>query len=232
MFSIVIPVFNEAQNIKRLIKEIYFSLKNYRKFDVILINDASTDNTVEIITELNNFHNLTLLNNSNNYGQSYSISKGIKHSKYEIIITIDGDGQNNPKDIPNLLEYYLDNKEISLVGGIRKKRKDSLIKIISSKVANKIRSRILNDQCDDTGCSLKVFSRNIFLNFPYFDGIHRFLPALFKGYGFKCYYITVDHRAREKGVSKYGTFDRLYKGFFDIIKVKKIINDYKLKKLR
>ena len=230
MFSIVIPIFNEAENIKKLIDEIYNSLKDYHNFEIILVNDASTDNTIEIINELKKLYNFILLNNKINEGQSYSITKGIKKSKNEIIITLDGDGQNNPKDIPNLLEYYLKNKNISLVGGIRKKRIDSFVKIISSKLANKVRSRILNDQCIDTGCSLKIFSKNIFLNFPYFDGIHRFLPALFKGYNKNCYFIEVDHRAREMGVSKYGTIDRLYKGIIDIIKVRKIIKNYRIKK--
>ncbi len=230
MFSIVIPLFNESQNIVKLIDQLYYSLKDYKNFEVTLVNDASTDNTNEIIKNLQNNYNLNVLNNKINRGQSYSIAKGIKESKNEIIITLDGDGQNNPLDIPYLLDYFLKNENISLVGGIRKKRKDSLIKIFSSKIANKIRSKILKDRCEDTGCSLKVFSKNIFLNLPYFDGIHRFLPALFIGYGHECYYMPVDHRAREKGISKYGTIDRLYKGIFDIIKVKRIIKDYNLKK--
>ena len=225
MFSIIIPIYNEAQNIEKLIKEIFASLINYRDFEVILVNDASIDNTIEIVSKLQKQYNIILLNNSLNRGQSFSIFKGIEDSNNEIIITLDGDGQNNPIDIPVLLEYYLLNKNISLVGGIRKNRKDSFVKKISSKIANKVRSRILNDRCDDTGCSLKVFSRSIFLKFSYFDGIHRFLPALFKGYGYKCFYIKVDHRAREKGYSKYGTIDRLYKGIIDIIKIRKIIKD-------
>jgi dolichol-phosphate mannosyltransferase len=230
MFSIVIPIYNESQNLKKLVTEIYISLKDYKKFELIIVNDASTDGTIEMIKELQKSFNFVLLNNPNNRGQSYSITKGIKESNFNVIVTIDGDGQNNPMDIPDLLETFLKNKNISLVGGIRKNRKDSFLKIISSRLANIIRSKILNDQCEDTGCSLKVFDRKIFLNFPYFNGIHRFLPALFKGYGYKCYYVHVDHRAREKGFSKYGTFDRLYRGVIDIIKVKKIIKNHKYKK--
>ena len=231
MFSLVIPIHNEAENIQKLIEQIYNSLKTYKNFELVIVNDASTDNTIKIISDLKKKYNIVLLNNFINKGQSFSITKGIKESKNEIIITLDGDGQNNPKDIPILLKYYMQNKNISLVGGIRKKRIDSFIKIISSKIANNIRSRILDDKCDDTGCSLKVFSRSVFLKFPYFDGIHRFLPALFRGYSYECFYINVDHRAREKGISKYGTIDRLYKGIIDIIKVRKIIKDYKIKKL-
>ena len=230
MFSIIIPIFNEAENIKKLIDEIHSSLIDFDNFEIIFVNDASIDNTLEIINDLKKTNNFILLNNLINKGQSFSLTKGIKESRNEIIITLDGDGQNNPKDIPNLLKYYIENQNVSLVGGIRKKRIDSIVKIISSKIANKIRSRILDDECEDTGCSLKVFSKSVFLTFPYFDGIHRFLPALFKGYGKHCHFIEVNHRAREKGASKYGTIDRLYKGIIDIIRVKKIIKDYNITK--
>ena len=139
---------------------------------------------------------------------------------------MDGDLQNNPKDIHRLLEVY-NNKKFDLIGGLRLKRKDSFIKIISSKIANKFRSYILNDGCIDTGCSLKVFKKNHFLKLPYFDGIHRFLPALFRGFGYNTHFIPVDHRHRASGISKYGTFLRLFKGIRDLIKVKLIINRYK-----
>lgn len=226
MFSLVIPIFNEGENIEKLIDEIFSSLSSYESFELIFVNDASTDNTHKIIGALQKKYNFKTINNNKNYGQSFSISRGIKDSKHGIIVTLDGDGQNNPKDIPKLVDYYIGNKNISLVGGIRKKRSDSLVKIISSKLANKIRSQILKDECSDTGCSLKVFDKKIFLSFPYFDGIHRFLPALFKGYGCNNYYIDVDHRPREKGSSKYGTIERLYRGIFDIIRVMKIIKNF------
>lgn len=228
MFSIVIPLFNESKNISFLEKEISISLKYYENYEIILINDKSTDNTGEIIKKLKN-KNIKILNNNINKGQSYSISIGVKNSLYNTIITLDGDGQNDPADIPKLLEFFIKNKEFKLVGGIRKRRKDSLIKIISSKIANYIRSRILRDDCTDTGCSLKIFDKNIFLSFPYFDGIHRFLPALFKGYGYKTKYIDVNHRNRKYGISNYGTLYRLFQGIRDMIKVRKILDDKKLK---
>ena len=223
MFSIVIPLYNEAKNIEILLTEIYVSLKKYKNFEIILVNDFSSDNTLEVIKNIQKKNHITLVNNSKNQGQSYAIHKGITISKNNLIVTIDGDGQNNPKDKPRLLELFFANKDVSLVGGIRFKRKDSNIKILSSKIANAIRSKILNDDCLDTGCSLKVFEKNIFLNFPYFNGIHRFLPALFKGYGYKTLFINVDHRHRKEGKSNYGTIDRLYRGIIDIIKVRKII---------
>ena len=227
MFSIVIPLHNESLNIKNLINEINFNLKNYNNFEIILINDASTDNTLEVIKNISK-KNIKILQNSVNKGQSYSIHHGIKNSLNKIIITLDGDGQNDPADIPKLLKYFLQDEKVKLVGGIRKKRKDNIIKIISSKIANSVRSKILQDGCQDTGCSLKIFDKDIFLSFPYFDGIHRFLPALFKGYGHSTIYLSVNHRKREYGKSNYGTINRLIRGISDINKVRKILNNINL----
>ena len=225
MFSIVVPLFNESKNIIPLLKEIESTLKNYDNYEIILINDSSTDNTANVIKNITN-QNIKIINNIVNKGQSFSIHKGIELSSNETIITIDGDGQNDPRDIPKLLDLYFANNKVKLVGGIRKKRQDSYIKIFSSKIANYIRSKILSDNCKDTGCSLKVFSKNIFLEFPYFDGMHRFLPALFKGYSYKTTFIEVNHRKRKYGISKYGTINRLVKGIKDIIRVKRIIKNY------
>ncbi len=227
-FSIIIPCYNERDNIEGLVKEIKLSLKEYINYEIIIIDDGSTDNLSEIYASLkNNNKFLKIIYHNKNLGQSKSILSGIHSSKYNVIVTIDGDGQNNPSDIPKLLNLFFQNKEVSLVGGIRLKRKDSLIKRYSSLIANKFRSKILKDNCVDTGCSLKVFEKDIFLQFPFFDGIHRFLPALFIGFGRKTLYQNVDHRHRLKGLSKYGTFDRLLKGIRDLIKVKKLLNNLK-----
>ncbi len=228
-FSIVIPVFNEELNIEVLIEEIFLSLQNNKyNFEVILVNDASTDSSLEVISNLQKkFPNiLKVINNNQNSGQSYSITKGIKTALNDTIVTIDGDGQNNPKDIPVLLNKFFSDEFLFLVGGIRVKRKDNFIKIISSKIANSFRKALLNDDCDDTGCSLKVFDKKIFIEFPFFNGIHRFLPALFKGYGKKTFFIKVDHRKRKYGNSKYGTFARLFYGIKDLIRVAKIIKEF------
>tara|TARA_B100001250_G_scaffold105809_1_gene89244 strand:- start:2727 stop:3413 length:687 start_codon:yes stop_codon:yes gene_type:complete len=222
MFSIVIPLFNEAENISNLIDEISISLEKYDDYEIILVNDFSTDKTTDIINTKKN-KKIKLINNEKNYGQSYSIHKGIKSSFNEIIVTLDGDGQNDPTDIPNLLDIFLSKNKIELVGGLRMNRKDNLIKVLSSKVANYVRQLLLNDDCLDTGCSLKVFKKDIFLSFPYFDGMHRFLPALFKGYGHNTIFIEVNHRKRKYGISKYGTMNRLFKGIRDIIRIKKIL---------
>lgn len=227
MFTLVIPVFNEEDNLVSLIKEIKTALVNYTNFELIFVNDFSSDNTLEILEKEKKIFDFKILNNQFNFGQSYSILLGIKKSKYNTIVTLDGDGQNNPYDIPKLLEYYNKIDDIFLVGGIRSKRKDNLIKIISSRIANYVRSKFLQDGCTDTGCSLKVFNKNIFLKFEYFNGIHRFLPALFNGFGYKTFFLSVDHRKRNYGKSKYGTFFRLFNGLRDMIKVKKMIDKNK-----
>lgn len=221
-FSIIIPVYNESNNIEKLFNEIRFSLKNFDTYQIVFIDDGSTDGSQDILKDLENKKLIKLIKNKKNIGQSYSIYEGIKNAKYETIITLDGDGQNNPNDIPKLIKMYNETNN-KLIGGIRIKRKDNYIKKISSIIANNIRSFILKDNCKDTGCSLKIFDRNIFLSFPYFDGLHRFLPALFKGYGYNTDFINVSHRQRNFGKSKYGTFDRLFKGVKDIFIVNNII---------
>tara|TARA_X000000950_G_C13850516_1_gene634299 strand:- start:992 stop:1693 length:702 start_codon:yes stop_codon:yes gene_type:complete len=227
-FTIVVPLYNEAENVENLINEIYFVFKDYKpiEYEIILVNDASNDNTSEILNSLEKkYQNLKTINNKKNVGQSFSLIKGIKSSKFNTIVTLDGDCQNNPADIPKLLKKYNSDNDIGLVGGLRLKRKDKIIKKISSKIANKVRKIILNDKCDDTGCSLKVFDKKIFIKLPEFEGLHRFMPALFSGYGCKTFFIPVDHRARLFGKSNYGTFGRLYRGVIDIIRVLKILKN-------
>ena len=229
-FSIVIPIYNESNNIITLIEEILENLNNLNNFEIIIVDDYSEDNSYEIIKNyLNekNFKNIKIVKNKVNLGQSHSILAGIKKSKFETIITLDGDLQNNPKDIPNLLNIYFSDDEISLVGGIRNKRRDKNIKILTSKVANFTRRLILKDDCKDTGCALKIFDKNTFLDFPFFNGIHRFLPALFKGHGKKTIFVNVDHRPRISGKSNYGTFKRFFLGIFHMFKVFIIINKIK-----
>mgnify|MGYP001208876182 CR=1 FL=1 len=218
--SIIIPVYNESDSILQLIIEAEKFLKSKIEYELIIVDDGSVDETVNILNKSKK--NIKLISNKKNLGQSKSLLNGIKNSSYDTVVTMDGDGQNNPSDIFSMIKLFFENN-CDLVSGIRLKRRDNLIKIISSRIANFVRSKYLNDECKDTGCALKVFKKNIFLSFPFFDGIHRFLPALFKGYGYCVQFIEVDHRHRIAGVSKYGTVNRLFKGLKDMYYVKKII---------
>ena len=219
-FSLVIPFYNEEQNIEDLLVEIISVFKNFNSYEMILINDASLDNTqISLEKFKKKYPNIiTIINNKTNQGQSLSLIKGIKISKYDVIVTLDGDGQNDPNDIPKLLDEYK-KFNLALVGGLRLKRQDSIIKIYSSKIANSIRNYFLKDDCLDTGCALKIFNKKIFLQFSHFKGIHRFLPALYKGYGYKTKFLEVSHRPRKHGKSKYGTFLRMINGVIDLVKV-------------
>ena len=226
-FSIVIPIYNEEENINILYNEIKKELSNFTEYEIIFINDGSTDGSKNILKSLEKYKDTKIVQHQLNLGQSQSLLSGISSSKYETIVTLDGDGQNDPKDIIKLIKLFFSDKNLELVGGLRLRRKDTLVKKISSKIANKVRSFILKDDCIDTGCSLKVFDKNIFIDLPFFDGIHRFLPALFKGFGKKTFFIPVDHRPRLHGTSNYGTIKRFYKGIIDIIRVMLIIKNKK-----
>ena len=223
-FSVVIPVYNEANNINLLLKEIINVLNNKYIYEIIIVDDYSNDGTTEILNKIKNSNKIKTYFNKKRSGQSFSILAGIKNSSFNHIVTLDGDCQNDPNDIPRLLMNYFNNEDCFLVSGIRTNRKDSISKIFASKIANFVRSLILKDNCPDTGCSLKIFSKKIFLKFDQFDGIHRFLPAFFKKYGSKNIYIPVNHRYRKSGVSKYNNSKRLFKGIKDIIRVMKILN--------
>ncbi len=222
-FSLIIPCFNEEKNIDKLLSEIKIYLSIY-EYEIIIIDDKSTDKSLAKL-ESSYLSNLKIIKNPINMGQSFSIYAGVKEAITDTIITIDCDGQNNPEDIPKLYQIYKNSKNIDLVSGIRVKRKDNLIKKISSKIANYIRNIIFKDKCKDTGCSLKVFNKKIFLTFPYFDGIHRFIPSLYAGIDKEIIYVNVDHRLRIFGESKYGTLGRLLRGIRDMIKVYKLIKN-------
>ena len=180
-FSIVIPAFNEEDNIPLLLDQIFNSLKETQyNYEVIIVDDNSSDNTYSAFLQNFNIKNKKIIRNNKNYGQSKSILFGIQKASYENIVTLDADLQNDPLDIIKLAKYYFNSNEYKMVAGIRTKRRDSYLKILSSKIANKVRAFILKDNCPDTGCALKVFDKKYLLSIDYFDGLHRFLPALFK----------------------------------------------------
>ena len=227
-FSLVIPVFNEKDNLLNLMNDIVSSKVYELLDDIIFINDCSTDGSDIILKNISRKYKKSIvLNHNKNLGQSHSLLTGISESNSENIITIDSDGQNPPKEIINMINIYNSFKDPTILCGIRTKRQDNFIKIVSSKIANKIRNFIVGDNCPDAGCSLKVFRRKDFLSLPFFNGIHRFLPALFLYQNIEVNYINVSHKKRLYGISKYGTIDRLVKTIYDlfiVIKIKKKLN--------
>ena len=221
--SIVVPIYNEEANIEELINEIKLSLKDIN-FEIIVVDDNSNDKSFEILKKIRKKNNrVRVIKHSRNYGQSYAVRSGVKFARSEWIATLDGDGQNNPNDIPKLYEMLIEknnNSKNILIAGHRVKRMDSLLKRLSSRYANKLRSKILRDQVPDTGCGLKLFSRDFFLDLPSFNHMHRYIPALFISRGGKVLSIEVSHRPRVKGNSKYGFNNRFWVGISDILGVR------------
>ena len=221
--SVVVPVHNEVENIEPLIAEIMATLEGVERYEIIYINDCSRDSTLERLTSLDQkFEVLRVLTHQKRSGQSAAIRTGVKAARGDLIATLDGDGQNDPADIPKLLKAYREQAVADariLIAGFRARRQDSFIKRLSSKIANGIRSSLLGDATPDTGCGLKIFRREDFFDLPGFDHMHRFLPALMIRNGGQVISVEVSHRPRERGKSKYGTLDRLWVGITDLIGV-------------
>lgn len=220
-FSVVIPVKDEAANIGKLLDEIAAATAGCANFDVIAVDDGSIDNTLAVLRDYKRTHALPLIivKNPHNLGQSTSIYMGMRQSQRDWIVTIDGDGQNDPADIPRLLACAEANPGTGIVAGQRAKRRDSWVKRISSRIANGVRAYLLKDATPDTGCGLKLIRRDLFLAFPYFNHMHRYLPALAQRHGSSVLHVAVNHRHRIEGQSKYGTLDRLWVGIWDLLGV-------------
>ena len=226
--SIVIPMYNEADNVAPFITEIHNSLKKTGiTAEIIVVNDGSLDTTHEQLTALmDKIPTLQMVRHAQNFGQSTAILSGIRTAKYPWIITMDGDAQNDPNDIPLLLTTLMQHRSEQpvLIAGNRQKRHDSFMRKLSSRIANSIRQRLLHDDCHDTGCSLKLFSREVFLQLPHFNHMHRFLPALIKRAGGRVINVPVNHRPRTRGTSKYGVTNRLWVGIVDMFGVKWLLS--------
>ena len=219
-YSIVVPVYDEGEAAPLLAREIAAAFGD-RSYEMIFVNDASKDDTQAQLTALKGaFPQLRVLAHRKNSGQSRAIRSGILEARAPIIVTLDGDGQNDPADAPRLAERLKASpRELALVGGERVKRQDSEAKRWASRWANRIRRRLLNDNCNDTGCGLKAFRREAFLRLPYFDHIHRYLPALMLREGYEVAFEPVNHRHRETGVSKYNNWGRLKASVSDLLGV-------------
>jgi dolichol-phosphate mannosyltransferase len=216
--SIVVPVRNEAENVAPLIAEIAAALDGRWPYEIIYVNDGSTDATGErLASAMKGRSNLRQLRHATSAGQSAAVRSGVRAARGAIVATLDGDGQNNPIFLPALIAAIEEGGEhVGLAAGLRVGRKDTGFKKFQSRIANSVRNAILHDGTRDTGCGLKAFRREVFLALPYFDGLHRFLPALVRREGYDIAYVDVIDRPRHSGVSNYGFFDRLWIGIMDV----------------
>jgi dolichol-phosphate mannosyltransferase len=217
--AVVVPVRNESGNVAPLAAEIASALVG-RRFEVIFVNDGSTDATETELVDLMRQHPwLRQLRHAVSCGQSAAVRSGVAAAHAPIVATLDGDGQNDPAFLPQLIAAVEASPRIGLAAGQRVGRKDTGFKKLQSRIANAVRSAVLKDGTRDTGCGLKAFRRDVFLSLPTFDGLHRFLPALVRREGYDIAYVDVKDRQRRHGVSNYGLWDRLWVGILDLLGV-------------
>ena len=218
--SVVVPVHDEEGAAGPLAREIAAAFAG-RSYEMIFVDDASRDGTLaELRALMAELPALRVLSHSDNAGQSRAVRSGVLAARGPIVVTLDGDGQNPPADAPKLVDQLLASPpNVALVGGVRAKRRDTGAKRWASLWANRIRKRLLGDDADDTGCGLKAFRRDAFLRLPYFDHVHRYLPALMIREGYENRYLDVDHRHRETGRSKYTNWGRLMASLSDLLGV-------------
>ena len=220
--SVVVPVHNETDNVEPLMAEIDHALSSGAGYEMIFVDDGSTDDTAaKLQAALSRYPHLRVLQHQRSCGQSRAVHTGVAAAQHGWIATLDGDGQNDPADIPQLVAAYQQQQDegLWLLAGFRHQRHDTGWRRFSSRIANQIRQSILRDAIPDSGCGLKLFRRDKFLSLPYFDHIHRFLPALMLMAGGRVESVKVNHRPRHFGQSKYGTLDRLMVGVVDILGV-------------
>lgn len=221
--SLIIPLYNEAESVAPLLDEIVRTLSGKIEYEIIAVDDGSKDDTAGVLERMLHEVNypLRIIRHATNYGQSTAIHTGIQYARASWVVTLDGDGQNNPEDIFKLIATRNNSSmpELKLINGHRKKRQDNMIKIISSRVANFVRGSLLRDMTPDTGCGLKLIHRETFLTLPFFDHMHRFIPALIRRAGGNILTVEVSHRPRQAGKSKYTLHNRLWVGIVDLLGV-------------
>jgi dolichol-phosphate mannosyltransferase len=217
-----VPVRDEAANVEPLLTDVSTALDGLVDYEVVFVDDGSVDGTAVRLRELSrSLPRLRWVSHRSPCGQSAAIWTGVRLSRAPWIVTLDGDGQNDPADIPRLLEVRASRGEDTslLVNGMRQGRRDTWVKRASSRIANGIRRRVLGDETPDTGCGLKLFPREAFLALPFFDHMHRFLPALMRRGGSEVVSVPVRHRERRHGRSHYGIHNRLWAGIVDMLGV-------------
>jgi dolichol-phosphate mannosyltransferase len=216
--AVVVPVRNEAGNIASLVPEIAAALDGQWRFEVIYVNDGSSDGTESELNRLTTqYPFLRRVHHKQSCGQSAAVRSGVSAAHAPVIVTLDGDGQNDPAFIPAMLRSLeAGSPRVGLIAGQRVGRKVSGFKKLQSRIANAVRGAVLRDGTRDTGCGLKAFRRELFLALPYFDGLHRFLPALVRREGYAIGYVDVVDRPRRAGISNYGMWDRLWVGILDL----------------
>ncbi len=217
--SVVVPVWNEAENIEPLVREIAHALEGAFDYEIVYVDDGSDDATPERLAALaREMPRLRIVRHPQRRGQSAALWTGIRAAHGEWVATLDGDGQNDPRDIPRLWQILQQARDsrLRLVTGERRERHDTWIKRMGSRIANAVRAWLLRDRTPDTGCGLKLVHRETFLAVPAFDHMHRFLPALVLREGYEVLSVPVRHRPRARGRSKYGVLDRLWIGIVDL----------------
>jgi dolichol-phosphate mannosyltransferase len=218
--SIVVPVRNEAENVAPLLAEIHAALEGRLDYEVIYVDDGSVDGTAQVLDDARKRDpRLRVLRHARSCGQSAAVWSGVNAARGDWIATLDGDGQNDPADLPRLLALRDDPARgagATLIAGHRKSRRDTWLRRLSSRIANGVRSRLLGDDTPDTGCGLKLVARDTYLALPFFDHMHRFLPALVQRNGGRTISVEVSHRPRTRGRSNYGVHNRLWVGLVDL----------------
>jgi dolichol-phosphate mannosyltransferase len=219
--TVIIPVFNEVESITPLLDEIAAQFDAKDAYEIIVVDDGSVDGTPAVLQAARQTHpQLRVLRHRERYGQSMALVSGVLAARAPWIATLDGDGQNDPADIPRLFRVMDESADdVQLVSGYRRQRNDSWLKRVSSRAANTLRAALLGDNTPDSACGIRVFSRSTFLALPRFDHMHRFLPALVQRQGGKPVSVEVNHRKRSRGQSKYGIHNRLWAGIVDTLGV-------------